>query len=344
MSPTKNIIGVTGTKGKGTTSTLIARLLEGSGHKVHLGGNIGKSAIDLLKEQIQPEDYVVIEMSSFQLTDFKYSSHIAVCLMVVPEHLNVHSDMDEYLSAKRNIFAHQSASDIAIYYADNELSKELSNASPGKKIPYFSAPGCYVKNDDFVIDDQVVCQVNEVKLIGEHNWQNICAALTAYWQVDQDLENARKVTQSFNGLEHRLESVGVKNGLTYYNDSYASVPDATIAAIEAIKGLKVLLIGGFDRGLEIDHLASDIKDHEEDIEQVILIGASAQRVAEEFKKVGFAKYQLCTAKTMKEIVELASSVAQPNTSIVLSPGFPSFDMFKNFSDRGEQFKEVINSL
>ncbi len=344
ISPTKNIIGVTGTKGKGTTSTLITRLLEAAGHRVHLGGNIGKPALTLLKDKISPDDWVVLELSSFQLVDLNYSPHIAVCLMIVPEHLNWHVDMDEYIRAKTNIFSHQLSTDIAIYYGENKYSSDLSNASPGEKIPYFTLPGAVVKDGSFVIDGQEVCSVADIKLLGEHNWQNICAALTVYWQIDKNIELAKSVITNFSGLEHRLEPVAEKDSIKYYNDSFASVPDATIAAIQAIPGSKVLIIGGYDRQLELLNLASTIKKNETTIERVLLIGESSERVADVLNKIEFSNFQITNAETMKAIVELAKSIAKPGESVILSPGFPSFDMFKNFEDRGNQFKEAVNNL
>lgn len=344
VSPTKNIIGVTGTKGKGTTCTLITKLLEASGKKVHLGGNIGRAAIDLLNDQIQPDDWVVLELSSFQLVDLKYSPHIAVCLMVVPEHLNWHSDMNEYIEAKRNIFAHQVVSDTAIYYADNEISKKLASSSQGNKIAYYSYSGAYVKDHNIIIDNRIVCQIDEVKLIGEHNLQNICAALTAYWQIDQNLSSARQVVLQFSGLEHRLELVRELNDVKYYNDSFASVPDATIAAVKAIKEPKILIIGGFDRQLNLNQLAVAIKENEASIKRIILIGDSAGRVSSTLQTVDFSKYEITNLKNMNELVKLASEITEPHDAIVLSPGFPSFDMFKNFEDRGQQFKQAVNNL
>jgi UDP-N-acetylmuramoylalanine--D-glutamate ligase len=344
VSPSKNIIGVTGTKGKGTTCTLIAKILEASGLKVHLGGNIGYPVLSLLKNDIKNEDWVVVELSSFQLTDLKYSPHIAVCLMIVPEHLNWHSNLEDYISAKTNIFSHQTAQDTAIYYSNNEYSKKMADSSPGIKIPYYTEPGAYVSENNFMISGQVICSTSDVKLIGQHNWQNICAALTAYWQVDQNVEAASKAITEFAGLEHRLEIVKTIKDTVYYNDSFASVPDATIAAIEAIKENKVMIIGGFDRNLDLTNLANAIKQHDSDIKEVVLIGNSANRTAQALDKVGFSNYQVSTAQTMAEIVRLASGFADKNDAVVLSPGFPSFDMFNNFEDRGSQFKEEVNKL
>jgi UDP-N-acetylmuramoylalanine--D-glutamate ligase len=290
VSPTKNIIGITGTKGKGTTSTLVTKLLQASGHTVHLGGNIGNGAIELLKHKISPTDWVVLELSSYQLMDFKHSPLIGVCLMVVPEHLNWHLDLSDYLASKANLFKGQAESDKVIFYADNQYSKQIVEASHAHKIPYLQSPGAYVDDNHFVIGGQVICSTDEVKLIGKHNWQNICAALTIYWQVDQNTEIARQVVTNFSGLEHRLELVRELDGVKYYNDSFASVPDATMAAVEAIEGPKVVIIGGFDRGLELVGLAAKLKEHNEDIAQVIVIGESSQRLRGAFEEAGFSKY------------------------------------------------------
>jgi UDP-N-acetylmuramoylalanine--D-glutamate ligase len=187
VSPTKNIIGVTGTKGKGTTSTLVAKMLESSGKHVHIGGNIGVPAIDLLKQNIESDDWVVLELSSFQLIDIKYSPHIAICLMVVPEHLNWHSNIEEYYEAKSQLFRYQDAEDVSIFYAQNSNSKQIASNGNGKKLPYYENPGAIIDNQFVSIDGQDICHVSELKLIGKHNWQNICAAVTAVWQVDQNI-------------------------------------------------------------------------------------------------------------------------------------------------------------
>ena len=344
VTPTKNIIGVTGTKGKGTTTTLIARLLEAAGHKVHIGGNIGNGALDILRNNVDPNDWIVLELSSFQLIDLKYSPHIAVCLMISPEHLNWHQDMDEYITAKKNIFSNQLNSDIAIYYSKNEYSTELAQASIGYKIPYYEKPGAYVDSDRFIIAEQEICKTNELQLIGEHNWQNVCAALTAFWRISQDPVIAKQVITKFKGLEHRLELVKDVNGIKYYNDSFASAPPATIAAIESIRGSKIIIIGGFDRNLGLNELALAIKTKEFEIRSALLVGASRHRLAEALENVDFKNYKILDDNKMSDIVKSANEIAKNGDSIVLTPGFASFDMFKNFEDRGLQFKEVVNKL
>ncbi len=343
VCPTKNTIGVTGTKGKGTTSTLIANMLEADGKRVHLGGNIGTPPLDILRAGIQPDDWVVLELANFQLIDLHYSPHIAVCLMLVPEHLDWHLDVDEYYIAKTQLFRQQTSEDVAIYFAANDNSKRVATTGGGQAIPYFAPPGAHVEEGAVQINGQALCQTSELKLLGQHNWQNVCAAVTAVWQITQNLDAIRSVLTSFTGLPFRIELRTEKNGIAYYNDSFASQPNATIAALEAIPGNKVLIIGGFDRGLDLAELANTLQAGV-GVRKVLVIGASAERLASELEKAGFTNYQLATSKDMGGIVREASALAEPGDAVVLSPGFPSFDMFKNFEDRGQQFNAAVEAL
>jgi UDP-N-acetylmuramoylalanine--D-glutamate ligase len=343
VCPTKNVIGVTGTKGKGTTTTLISKMLAAAGEDVYLGGNIGLVPLDFLP-QLSEKSWVVLELSSFQLSDLKQSPAVAVCLMVVPEHLNWHTDMDDYILAKSQLFAHQSSSDKAIYFADNAVSRKIADRSPGTKIPYYAEPGAHIVNGTVVIDNQTICSTNELKLLGTHNWQNVCAAVTVVWQIKPDVSAIRSVLTTFTGLPHRLELIREVAGVKYYNDSFAATPDAAIAALGAIDGHKVMIMGGFERNLPITHLAKALHAHQDQLRKVILIGQSAARLAGECDQVGFTNYHIETAKTMTEIVNQARQQAQPGDVIVLSPGFASFDMFKNFEERGLQFKAAVEQL
>lgn len=342
--PSQNIIGVTGTKGKGTTSTLITKLLEATDRRVHLGGNIGTPPLDLLRNRIDQQDYVVLELANFQLIDLQASPHIAICLMVVPEHLDWHENMDEYVTAKQQLFAHQTLENIAIYYADNENSVKVASVSPGHKIPYFASPGAVVEGNKIAIDGQAICQTEELKLLGEHNWQNVCAAVTAVWQISHDVVAIKSVLTNFTGLPHRLEFVRTVGDIIFYNDSFAATPDAAVAAIQAIPEMKVMIIGGFDRQLPLEEFAGAVVKNAQELRRVLLIGASAERTAEALRNAGFINFSLSGAKDMTSIIAEARQLAQPHDAIVLSPGFPSFDMFKNFEDRGLQFKEVVKKL
>jgi UDP-N-acetylmuramoylalanine--D-glutamate ligase len=344
VCPTTNVIGVTGTKGKGTTSTLIAHMLASAGKTVHLGGNIGIPPLDLLKQNIQKDDWVVLELANFQLIDLQTSPHIAVCVLVAPEHLDWHASLEEYYEAKRQLFLHQQTSDIAIYYANNELSRQIASSSPGIKIPYMAAPGAVVSDNAVVIADQIICRVDELKLLGRHNWQNVCAAVTAIWQITQDVEALHRVLINFSGLSFRIELRREVNGVRYYNDSFASAPPATLAAVEAVPGPKVLIIGGFERGLDLTELTEGLTQHQSEIRKILLIGQSANRTAEALRGRGFDNFQFCQATDMPTIVREATNAAREGDAVILSPAFASFDMFKNFEDRGLQFNEAVEKL
>ena len=344
VCPTEHTIGVTGTKGKGTTSTLIQLMLEAAGKQVFLGGNFGTSPFDFLPK-LTKDSYVVLELSSFMLYDLTNSPHIGVCLMVQPEHLDWHGSVEDYYASKSHMFANQKSNDVAIYYAENQESHNIVRVSPGDKIAYYDEPGAYIYEDNVMIDQTVLCKTSELKLLGKHNWQNVCAAVTAFWQVAQMPDAIRKVLTTFSGLPNRLELVREREGVKYYNDSFASDPYATMAAIKAIPGKKLLIMGGWDqRGLPLAELAATVKEHDKDIDTVLLIGESAERLGTELKKAGYTNLHLSPAKTMPEIVAEAAAHAAKGDIVLFSPGFPSFDMFKNFEVRGQEFKEAVHDL
>ena len=341
VCPSKNIVGVTGTKGKGTTSTLIAKMLEAAGMTVHLGGNIGIPPLDLLKNDIDPEDWVVLEIANFQSIDLQVSPHIAVCLMVVPEHLDWHVDTDEYYNAKSQLFRHQTSDDFAIYNGHNENSQRIASTGKGWKVPYMETPGASVVDGKIVIDDQEVCSSDEVKLLGAHNWENACAAVTTVWKVTQNIEAMRKVLTSFTGLEHRLELVRELNGVKYYDDSFGTTPETSIVAIQAFKEPKILILGGSDKGASYYDLAQAVKAS--NTRKVLLIGDQADRIQDALTEAGFNDY-LPGGANMTEIIDNARGLAQNGDVVLLSTGCASFGMFKNYKDRGEQFQAAVNAL
>lgn len=341
VSPSSNIIGVTGTKGKGTTSTLVAQMLEATGKRVHLGGNIGTPPLDLLAHSIHEEDWVVLELANFQLIDLNHSPHIGICLMVVPEHLDWHKDAEEYYKAKMQMFAYQSKMDLAIYYGKNDISRRIAGQGYGKKIPYMIAPGAYVSNGYIMIDQQQICATKDLKLLGEHNWQNICAALTAVWQVSKNKKAIATILTHFSGLEHRLEKVRILNDITYYDDSFGTTPETSIVALKSFQQPKVIILGGSDKGASYDELARIIS--ESNVRFVVLIGEQADRIRSALEKSGFTNL-IPGGKTMQEIVTTAQSVSQAGDIVLLSTACASFDMFKNYIDRGDQFKAIVKSL
>ncbi len=338
--PSTNIIGITGTKGKGTTSTLVATMLRADGRTVHLGGNIGVAPLAMLSD-IQPDDWVVLELSNFQLIDCKYSPALACCLMIASEHMDWHPGLEEYVSAKQNLFRWQTPDDRAVYYADNELSQKVVSVSPGQKIPYWQAPGAYVDNDQIVIDGQTICRTDEVKLVGWHNQQNVCAALTTVWQVCQNVPALHEAISTFSGLEHRIEFVREINGVSFYNDSFGTTPETAQVAIEAFAQPKVLILGGSDKGADYTALAQTIA--KADMRRVLLIGEQAGRLQAALDAAGFTNYEP-GGTSMPEIVAKAAQVAQDRDIVLLSTACASFDMFKNYKDRGLQFKAAVQQL
>ena len=344
QSPTKNIIGVTGSKGKGTTSTLIAKMLEAAGHRVFLGGNIGQSPLDFLR-QLTPDSWVVLELASFQLYKFPFSPHIAVCLMISREHMDWHSDMGEYTETKANLFKHQSSDDIAIYFAGDENSHKIAESSPGKKLAYFQKPGAFVKNSTIVVGDEEteVVKTAELKLMGGHNWQNVCAAITAVWQVSQDVVAMRKVLTSFSGLEHRLEFVKEVNDVKYYDDSFATTPEASSVALVAFQQPIVLIAGGWDKGLDMSPLIDQIARKGRLVRHVVLIGQIAPQMAQKLKQNAFTAVTEGLTE-MPAIVAEARARAQPGDVVLLSCGTSSFGLFKDYKDRGNKFKEAVRAL
>lgn len=339
--PTGNIIGVTGTKGKGTTSTLITRMLEAAGKDVRLGGNIGVPPLKFLPE-LTADSWVVLEMSSFQLIDLKASPHIGVCLMVVPEHLDWHTDIKEYNEAKSQMFARQTADDFAIYFADNDTSKRIAAAGQGRKIPYFAAPGAEVKDGRITVDGRDICRTDELKLLGRHNWQNVCAAVTAVWQAAPDLEAVRSVLTQFSGLEHRLELVRVLDGVRYYDDTFGTTPETAMVAMEAFEEPVIAILGGRGKGIPFDGLARFVAGRP-NVKQVIAIGETGPEIAALLRGNGYDRIT-DGGRDIVKIVDLARQQAQPGDVVLLSTGCASFDMFKNYKERGELFAKAVREL
>ena len=339
--PTKHTIGITGTKGKGTTSTITTKMLQAAGKKVFLGGNIGISPFDFLND-VTEDDWVVLELSSFQLSDIKVSTHIAVCTMIVPEHLNWHTDYQDYKDAKANLFRNQTAQDIAIYYGENEDSKYIGTAGPATHIPYYQKPGAVVNDDGTIsIDDTTICKTDELKLLGKHNWQNVCAAVTAVWQVTQDVDAMRSILTTFTGLEHRLEFVREVDGVRYYNDSFGTTPETAIVALEAFKAPKVVIFGGASKGVPFDALGPATAAN--NVRCAILIGATANEIQQALAAANFTDVTPVDG-TMDDIVAAAQAAAQPGDIVLLSTACASFGMFTDYKERGNAFKASVQKL
>ncbi|PIZ00344.1 UDP-N-acetylmuramoyl-L-alanine--D-glutamate ligase [bacterium (Candidatus Howlettbacteria) CG_4_10_14_0_8_um_filter_40_9] len=345
------VIGVTGTKGKGTTSTLIYEILKKSGKDVYLGGNIGLPAISFLKK-LKKSSIVILELSSFQLMDITKSPNTAVVLNVTREHLDWHRSVKEYRDAKKPIVSFQKKSDYAIANGEYKISREYVRLSKGKKL-FFSKDrsnqdGCFVENEKIVLklgsNKIKITDVLEVKLRGKHNLENVTAAVLAAYLNGANIDSIRKVIKGFKGLEHRLELVRVVNSVLYYNDSFSTVPETAIAAINSFTEPLILIAGGSYKGSDYRDLGKAIRNN--NVKLLILIGdmASEIEIAVRSAKGSEMPKIIKGIKNMKEIMKIARSEAKAGDVVLLSPACASFGMFKNYKERGNQFKEEVGRL
>ena len=334
------IIGITGTKGKGTTASLIASILNKAGKKVWLVGNIGIAALEVLQD-IKPEDIVVYELSSFQLWDIEFSPQTAVLLFLEPEHLNIHYNKEDYFSAKMNITKFQTSRDKLVYYANNILVD--ATKSQAQLMPYPSENFAHVKNSKFYFGDNLLGDINNLKIIGAHNLDNACAAINAVWQYVTDPEIIMAGLANFEGLPHRLKLVGAVDDVYYYDDSIATTPSATIAALDAIKVPKHLILGGSSKGLDYSLLAERILKG--DVLSAFLVGEESEKIAQTLDDNGFLDYQIISSdKNLADIVQYVHQRASKGEAVLLSPAAASFGMFKDYIDRGNQFIQAVEGL
>lgn len=338
------IIGVTGSKGKGTTCSLIASILEVAGKKVWLVGNIGISAIETLPK-VSPDDIVVFELSSFQLWDLHKGPHVAVVLYIEQEHLDVHKDMAEYVEAKAQIARHQTAYDVLIFNARNEYATAIAESSPaGHKIGYPDS-GAYINDELFYYDNTVICGVDDLAIKGAHNWVNSLAAIDAAWNYTQDVIAIRQGLENFKGLPHRLAYVRTVDEVEYYDDSIATTPTSAVAALEAFPNRpKVIILGGSRKGSDFSPLAQVLKSPHHQDTHVILIGDEAVTIRAALDKVDFTQYEVLENTNAEGFTRRAKELAKPGGVVLLSPSAASFGMFKNYADRGDQFVAAVNAL
>ena len=339
------IVGVTGTKGKGTTSSLITSILRAAGHTVHLVGNIGQPPLAVL-QTITPDDIVVFEMSSFQLWDLERSPHVAVVLMIEPDHLDVHADFKDYIRAKSNIRRHQTAEDVCFYHPTNSWSEKIAKSCVlGDSVRYArrDAGGVYVEEGAFCVEGETICDVSELSLPGAHNIENACAAISAARVFTLDEHAIARGLRVFEGLPHRLKFVREVRGVKYYDDNYSSAPGAIGAAIAAFDEPEILICGGFDRGLDYSDVAQRIIE-QDNMKRVIIVGQTRHAIAHELLTRGFDRFEVIDTTSMSSIVARAAHTAESGDIVIMSPGCASFDMFKNFTYRGEQFIAEVNKL
>ncbi|MBF8250339.1 MAG: UDP-N-acetylmuramoylalanine--D-glutamate ligase [Candidatus Levybacteria bacterium] len=354
------VIGITGTKGKSTTSTLIFEMLKKQGMDVYLGGNIGQSPLDFI-DKLNANSWTVLEMSSFQLKDATVSPHIAVLLMLTQEHLDYHKTLESYIDAKRNILRFQTPQDFAVINKDYLTSNESDIYTAGQIFRISKerevGEGCFIKEDSVWLSRDgktgKIIDIERIKLLGRHNLENVCAAVCAAKLAGASTSNIAKVLEEFGGLPHRLEYVGEKNGIPFYNDSLATVPEAAIEALKALPDTETLIAGGFDRGLDYSGLGQYLNKGK--IKTLILFPPSGARIWEEICK---ARHHMVPGKatsevsrpekfdvtTMEQAVRIAAAETQPGKVCLLSPASASFGTFKDYKDRGEQFKKAVGKI
>jgi len=382
LSPSP-IIGVTGTKGKGTTSALIYEMLKTEGLDVYLGGNIGTPPLNFL-DKLTLESWVVLELSSFQLEDLSFprrqesrdprvkpeddienraimgKPHIAVILMITPEHLgidsvgtaNYHESMEEYVSAKRNIVRNQTDKDYVIINRDYPASLESDVYAQGKMYQVSrereaAGDGCFTRQGRVIIrkdgKEEDVIEVSEILLPGKHNYENVCAASMAADLAGVSLGSIASAIRQFKGLPHRLDLVKEVKGVRYYDDSFSTTPETAIAAIEAFEDPEILILGGSHKDSDFTELGKVISERQ-NIKAIIGIGVEWERVKMHLQMAN-SKWQIVeNCKSMEEVVQKAAEIAEPGDVVLLSPACASFGMFRDYKERGELFKAEIKRL
>ncbi len=344
------IIGVTGTKGKGTTASLISEILiKSQNYRVYLVGNIGLPSFDII-EALKPSDTVVFELSSFQLQDMEKSPQIAVVVNLADDHLDYHQTIEEYRATKQNILKYQTADDFAVINWDYPESRKLGGYGGAKKY-YFSskekiADGAYVDPRGDVIltigGEEKVCSQSELKLIGRHNLENIASAAIIGKILAVPTKIISEAVRIFDGLPHRLEFVRAVDGLKFYNDSFSTNPTPTIAAIKSFDTPISIILGGSEKGADFSELAEVIKSST--VKNVIVIGIEGPRIRQALVGSGAKLNIINGGKNIESIVEIATRNTENGGVVLFSPACASFDMFKNYKDRGEKFKAAVRKL
>ncbi|HID94931.1 MAG TPA: UDP-N-acetylmuramoyl-L-alanine--D-glutamate ligase [Candidatus Latescibacteria bacterium] len=344
------IIGVTGTNGKTTTVALIGEMLRKIEPRTPVGGNIGGSMLDRL-DDLSDEVPVVLELSSFQLEDLQTihkSPHIAVVTNLTPNHLDRHGTIENYIKAKKGIILNQTRKDVAILNYDDTVVSSWKKDCKGDVL-FFSLQhpvdrGAYIENDQIVVGEERICRTEELLLPGRHSLSNALAAVTVAWLCKVDSEAIAGVLRGFKALEHRLEFVREVSGVKYYNDSIATTPEATIAALNTVKGGIILIAGGSDKGLSYVQLARIIVER---VKSLLLIGETADQIArlvkEESNRRG-RELKICRCASLEEAVRRAEAGSQRGDTVVMSPACASYDMFRNFDERGKRFKGLVWQL
>ena len=341
-----HIIAVTGSDGKTTTTTLIHKMMTDAGYKTWLGGNIGNPLLTDT-EKMKENDWVILELSSFQLHTMRKSPEIAVITNISPNHLDMHKDYKEYIDAKKNIMLYQNEGDTLIVNADNQVTADIGKSANGA-VKYFSRNGMAdVYLDGNIIKRGIVeiLNIKDIKIQGMHNVENYMAAIAAVSGLVSK-EVIVNVAKTFGGVEHRIELVRTLDGVKYYNSSIDSSPNRTINTLRVFPNKVIMIAGGKDKGIPYDEIGPALAEH---VKVLILIGATSDKIQEaldaEINKTGNGKdIEVIRATSYEDAVNTARSKAHDGDVVLLSPASTSFDMFRNFEERGNLFKKIVNEL
>lgn len=351
MCPGK-IIGITGSGGKTTTTTLIYEMLKAEGKDVFLGGNIGYQLFDKIQE-MDENSIVVLELSSFQLMTMEVSPHISVITSLAPDHLDVHKSVEEYYEAKKNIFKYQEKEDILVLNYDDPVIRNMRNEAKGN-VKFFSskeklAEGIILDDNKIKISQnrirKHIVNVQDIKMIGKFNYMNLCAAMIALEGI-VSFETMQKVAMEFGGVEHRMEIICEKNGITYVNNSIASSPIKAMACLESFEDKIIAIVGGSDKGTDFNDFARCII---ENVKVVILCGATKdkikQAINEQLDNVEIpVDLKIIECNKFEDVVKVATENAKTGDHVVLAPGCASFDYFSSYKERGNLFKKLIEEI
>ncbi len=347
------IVGITGTKGKSTTASLVYEIIKSQYDDSRLVGNIGKPALDSLPEAT-PSTIFIAELSSYQLEDIRYSPHISVVLAITPEHINYHGDFDSYATAKANIVKHQSKKDMVVFNPDHETTAKKTSLSKSQKFCFSlrkkQGVSCYVEQGKIYIlnrrgEPKVIMKVDEIPLLGQGNLENTLAAVSVGFLVGISSKKTREAIRNFKPLPNRLEFVQERSGIRFYNDSLATTPEAVIHALEALgEDVETLIAGGYDRGLDFSILAKFLSKRK--LKNLILFPETGEKIWQAI--INYVNPENLPQKYAVDSMEQAVNVAISNTSsgkiCILSPGSASFNLFQDYEDRGNQFKKAIRRV
>lgn len=340
------IYGITGSDGKTTTTTIISKLLKKEGYKTWVGGNIGTPLFSEI-EKISAEDKVVLELSSFQLMTMKEEIDVAICTNLAPNHLDMHKDMQEYIDAKKNIFLYQNENGILVVNRENEITYGFEKEAKGQVREFSSKrefkDGAYYKDGILYLEDEKVCKKEDIVIKGMHNVENYLAAFIAT-KDEVSIKTMKNIAETFAGVEHRCEFIKEIDGVKYYNDSIASSPTRTLAGLKAFNEKVILIAGGYDKHIPFEPLAYEGYPY---IKELILMGATKDKIKEVFYKLEKEKgikINIKIADSLEEAVKIAKEYSHEGDIVTLSPACASFDMYPNFMERGNKFKEIVNSL